>query len=97
MSTFRQIIFPPEPKTDLPSTGKQEGKLFEWWIVGVTANFVVYVKCPLCGFTYEMETYNFTLDELKSQIDRFPTHYFERVVRECPHVSQHKVYYERNL
>ncbi len=101
MGPFRQIIFPPLPKVEVVSAPTVErkyrsdgnaAKLFDSWIVGTPGNFILYVKCPTCDFTYELET-ALEYADIQRSLDEYSIFYFKKIVTECPHRKEHRGYY----
>ena len=72
---FRQIIFP---------SIKKDLYYFDYWIIYTKNELELYVKCPICFYTYKLDTFK-NEESIKKSIDGFEPYYYRKVIRCCPH------------
>ena len=82
---IEQIIFPPVPKPKIVI-----GNDFDYWIVGSGDNKQLMTKCPICLFTYSLQT---VCNEhaMKQNLREYTLYYYNTVVRNCPRKADHVV------
>jgi len=90
MNYFRQIVFPSKVK---PLPKKIEAVVkssyeFDAWVVGLGEKKVLYAKCPICNFTYEVMN---VPDEhvMKKNLREYEPFYYRKIIRECPQGATH--------
>jgi len=90
MTYFTQIIFAPKPKPapkKVPTFARSEYE-FDAWVVGLGEKKVLYAKCPICHFTYEvMNVPNEQV--MRKNLVEFEPFYFRKFIRECPNGATH--------
>ncbi len=89
-SYFKEIIFAPKPKPVAKNVPTFERSVYEFdaWVVGLGENKVLYAKCPICNFTYEVE--NVPNEQLmRKNLQEYEPFYFRKFIRECPNGATH--------
>ncbi len=89
MGFFEQIIFQPIRKKFIPissiSTSKNK---FDYWITEENSESLLWVKCPICFFTYSLYTIG-NVEICKEVMEKYIDFNYRRVIKECPHFSSH--------
>ncbi len=91
MNYFSQIIFPSKIKPiikNILSSCKNSREVDAWVVGGNDSIKVLYAKCPICKFTYEVQN---VLDEstMKKNLREYEPFYYNKFIRECPRAITH--------